>query len=1106
MGVTLTTAADRDRQRRHRVLRQPRFLDLALVLASLVAVALVGAAYAGRLAVPQEAQGNPIDLNHVADARVLEPILATTLETPADARLAARELFGYLAGAEGTRRSLANVGTIARARVPARAIDGAGGAVSFRARLAEERARAAAARRPAPDDIALLTGAQLAAIKPLLVVRDRATVRRLLILWLALYVGAFHGVAALWRRRAIPGDRVLLLIAHLLTAVGFAVMVSRPDPLRDVLLFSRYAQGIVLGLVIAGAISVVNLRTSPMRHFSFVPLLAAFLLSAVLILFGSGPTGSNARVNLGPSQPIEAIRLLLALFLAGYFARNWEMLRALREHAVGGVTLPRWVNLPRLRYLAPVLVGVGAALALFFLQKDLGPALMLAVVFLAAYGIARGRAGLVAVGVLLLAAGFYTGYRLEISATLADRVRMWQSPWDNAARGGDQIAHGLWAAATGGTWGAGLGMGDIRYIPAGHTDLIFAAVAEDLGVVGILSVAALFAALIGRSLATAFRASTDYAFFLATILALFFSVPVLLMAAGLLGVVPLTGVVTPFLSFGGSAMVANFTALGLLASIRSDAEPAADLAVFRPAVRWVGGALAAAAVVLVALAVRVEVLRADEIAIKPHLGMQADGSRRFQYNPRVLDAARLVPRGTVLDRQGLLLASDDAGAIGRARDAYDRLGIALASACPRPEERCYPLGGRAFHLLGDVTTRANWSASNTSFVERDSEARLRGFDDHQAPVRVVNRDGDEAWTIRRDYRDLLPMLRHRHQPEHASVKAMLARPREVSLTVDARLQFRVASILARYAARSRSGHAAAVVLDPATGDLLASVSYPWPEPGSPASRRDDDDGLLDRARYGLYPPGSTFKLVTAAAALLRDPSAARTTFMCARLDDGRVGARVKGWARPIRDDVLDKHPHGTVDMHEGMVVSCNAYFAQLAASLGTGAMLTAADRAEVSLARGNSASRIRDTLPQVGYGQGDVVASPLRMARIAAAIAADGTMRDVRVDAGLPAPGTHEFLPVPSARLLASFMRDVVLGGTARSLRGEPIAIAGKTGTAEVADAPSHAWFVGYAPYGEAKQRVAVAVILENAGYGGTAAAPVAGEIVSAAAALGLVR
>jgi hypothetical protein len=262
-------------------------------------------------------------------------------------------------------------------------------------------------------------------------------------------------------------------------------------------------------------------------------------------------------------------------------------------------------------------------------------------------------------------------------------------------------------------------------VPAGHTDLVFAAIAEDLGVAGILAVAALFSALIWRSVSTALRASTDYGFFLATILALFFSVPVLIMAAGLLGLVPLTGVVTPFLSFGGSAMIANFTALGLLAALRSDRAPAADLAAFRPALRWLGGALGAAAVLLVVAALGVQVLRADEIAVRPHLGIQADGSRRFQYNPRVLDAARQIPRGSIVDRAGLPLASDDGDVLSRARAAYDRLGISLSSACADPGTRCYPLGGRAFHLLGDVTSRANWSASNTSFVERDSEARLR---------------------------------------------------------------------------------------------------------------------------------------------------------------------------------------------------------------------------------------------------------------------------------------------------------------------------------------------------------------------------------------------
>src|SRR5213078_914236 len=114
-------------------------------------------------------------------------------------------------------------------------------------------------------------------------------------------------------------------------------------------------------------------------------------------------------------------------------------------------------------------------------------------------------------------------------------------------------------------------------------------------------------------------------------------------------------------------------------------------------------------------------------------------------------------------------------------------------------------------------------------------------------------------------------------------------------------------IVASYARKS-SGRAAAIVLDPDTGELLASASYPWPDVETSESETDNTeavaDPLLDRARYGLYPPGSTFKLVTAAAALRHGVDLGSTTFACTRLPDGRVGARVKGWNRPVRDDVL----------------------------------------------------------------------------------------------------------------------------------------------------------------------------------------------------------
>ena len=153
----------------------------------------------------------------------------------------------------------------------------------------------------------------------------------------------------------------------------------------------------------------------------------------------------------------------------------------------------------------------------------------------------------------------------------------------------------------------------------------------------------------------------------------------------------------------------------------------------------------------------------------------------------------------------------------------------------------------------------------------------------------------------------------------------------------------------------------------------------------------------------------------------------------------------------------------------------------------------------------NPIARVRDTLPQVGYGQADVLATPLRMARVAAAVAAAGTVRDARWDQATPVNGSA-FLAPATARILGGYMRDVVVSGTGSSLRNSAWPIAGKTGTAEVTGAPSHGWFVGYAPYGAAKKRIAFAIVIEHAGYGGRTAAPVAGEIVGAAGQSGLLR
>jgi cell division protein FtsI/penicillin-binding protein 2 len=583
----------------------------------------------------------------------------------------------------------------------------------------------------------------------------------------------------------------------------------------------------------------------------------------------------------------------------------------------------------------------------------------------------------------------------------------------------------------------------------------------------------------------------------------------------------------------------------VLASIHADARPRIDFTPFRKPMRALGGVLSVAALAVIAIVLDVQVVHADDYVVRPHLGVQADGGRRFAYNPRVLDIVREIPRGTVYDRRGLPLATDDDGVIAKARKAYEALGVSLDKACPDAIERCYPLGGRAFHVLGDARTRVNWSARNTSYVERDAESTLRGFDDHSAIV-----DG----ALRRDYSAIVPLLRNRYDEDDEAVVAFRNHSRDVRLTIDAGFQLRTASIVASYAKRA-NGKAMAVVIDADTGEILASASSPWPDlvrrpgPMGPGEEFDADkakESLLDRARYGLYPPGSTFKLVTAAAALrerevgrvLSDPASGRTTFTCSRLTDGRVGAKIPGWGRPVRDDILATTPHGSVNLHDGLVRSCNAYFAQLAVKLGPEPLLSTAGQLGISLTQAREAqARVKATLPQVGYGQGDVVATPLRMARVAAAIASDGVLRETTSYVGPTPPyvgptfrsGTDgakagrsgvngvPFLDPDSAHLLARYMRDAVLTGTGRSLAGHPMRIAGKTGTAEVSGKPSHSWFVGFAPAlevrgpdlqvgREATRRIAFAVLIENAGYGSGSAAPAAGEIVAAAAAAGLIE
>jgi cell division protein FtsI/penicillin-binding protein 2/cell division protein FtsW (lipid II flippase) len=997
--------------------------------------------------------GDLLNLNTVSSAGQLLPFL-DVIQDQAEREADADKLFAFLRAAQSLHKPLPNVGTLARLRQN---------------------------RKP------LLPVSRL---KPLWVVRTPGEFRNAYLTWSAIYLSGFHLVWFAWRARRFAGDSAILPALHLLSGIGLILMVSLRDPLRDTLEFRKFALGVFLGCLLLLLPLVRALDYRRLADWIYTPLLAAFALFALLLRFGTGPGSSDNKVNLGPFQPVEAIKILVVLFLAGYFARNWERLRDLRQKGLRGMGVR--LGVPRLAHLMPVACAVAAAILLFFVLKDLGPALVLFFLFLTMFSVAHGRAGLAVLGIAILVAAVFVGHHFGQPRTVVERIDMWLSPWDNDVHGGNQLAHALWAFSTGGVWGSGPGYGDPGMIPAGSTDLVLPAIGEEWGFAGVATVALLFGFLIYRAFRISLRAVGDYAFFLALGLASLLAFEMLLISAGVLGALPLSGVVSPFLSSGNTAMLANFFIFALLLAIskgrpRGNAAPQGARTLFRAPMRFAGAALAACAMVLLSFAARYQVVDDREYLARDAHVFEDDGVKRAQHNPRINSIAREIPRGDIFDRNGVLLATSNWKELIDRRAQYQALGVTIDQACSRLDSRHYPFGPVTAHFLGDLRTGENFHAANASLVEHDSNARLQGY----------------------QYSELVALVRHRHRPGNPALRSLLARNRDVRTTLDIRLQMRAAEILRQHLKRANKEKGAAVVMDANSGDVLAMVSMPEAAPPVARNRPPTDDELLDRARYGQYPPGSTFKLVTAMAALRLDANSRNQTFTCRRLPDGRAGDMVEGWRRPIRDDIKDK-PHGTLAMQRAIEVSCNAYFAQLGTyDVGAQPLLDTANLLGIAAASPNTAAQLKKSLPQSSYGQGQVVASPFQMARVAATVANAGQMPEGRwiTDETNARTATPEaVLSADQAQTLAKFMREVVTSGTGRRAATTTVPMAGKTGTAELQNAASHAWFIGFAPYGTAAHRIALSVLVENGVYGGTAAAPAAAEIVNAAVKLGIIQ
>ncbi len=407
---------------------------------------------------------------------------------------------------------------------------------------------------------------------------------------------ALHVAFVLTGRRM---DQILLPTVTLLGGLSLLVMERLPQDLvvqrfvgRDFGLAQLQLGWLLLSLMLLGLLAIVVRSDNWLRLYKYTWAAAGIALLLAVFVFGRDANGAQLDLCLGPvcGQPSEPLKVIMVVFLAGYLAENRELL-------AGASTRVGPLRLPPVPYLVPMLAMLGIALAVVTFQHDLGSALLYFVVFLFLLYIATARVSYVALGLLLFLAGSAVLY--EVYPVVRLRVDIWLNPWVDPQGAGYQTLRALYALGTGGILGTGLGaglpsVGSAPAIPVMESDFVFAAIAEELGLLGALAVLACYLVIAERGLRIAATAQDDFRALLAAGLTLVVVVQAAIIVGGDIKLVPLTGITLPFVSYGGSSLVANALVVGLLLALSDrgvepppppkprrrllGAEPAGDLA------------------------------------------------------------------------------------------------------------------------------------------------------------------------------------------------------------------------------------------------------------------------------------------------------------------------------------------------------------------------------------------------------------------------------------------------------------------------------------------------------------------------------------------------
>jgi cell division protein FtsW (lipid II flippase) len=459
--------------------------------------------------------------------------------------------------------------------------------------------------------------------------------------WLgfALWLGIFSLAHVQVMRRLPRRDPFLLPIGAFLSGWGLlTIWRLLPD--------FGVRQGI--WLAIAVSILIIGLRLpndlAIFRRYKYLWLTGSLLLTFLTLLMGTNPMGNGPRMWLGccsgvlPGgvylQPSEPLKLLLIAYLAAYMA---DRLPFLQSSTQDSSTSTR-ASSPLLPLLAPTLILTGLALVVLMIQRDLGTATIFLLLYAAIVYMTTGRRRVLLIAFIVLTLAGSAGYWLFDVVRL--RVDAWLNPWLDPSGRSFQIIQSLMAIANGGLLGRGLGLGNPGLVPVAQSDLIYAAIAEEYGLVGVIGLLLLISLLASRGLSAALNARDAYRRYLAAGLTTYLVGQGLLIIGGNLRLLPLTGVTLPFISYGGSSLLVSFLSLLLLLHVSNRSEePAARLWLSRPYLQFLG-------VFLVGLAVASLTTGWWAIYRSSALLSRTD-------NPRRTISDHFVRRGSILDRANM---------------------------------------------------------------------------------------------------------------------------------------------------------------------------------------------------------------------------------------------------------------------------------------------------------------------------------------------------------------------------------------------------------------------------------------------------------------------